>query len=81
MLEMQSLRQDLKSLMVAVMGDPKFNIEGMQQHVGRIGTQVGQLEKDVRGLKTDRIKIVAWVAGLTAGFSIVGSKAIEWLRP
>ena len=80
MLEMQSIRQDLKSLMVAVMGDPKFNIDGMQQHIDQIGVKVCQLEKDVRGLKTDRVKIVAWVSGLAAGFSIIGVKAADWLK-
>lgn len=79
-LEVQTLRQDLRSLMTAVMGDPKFKVDGMQQHIDQISDDLDALKKDVHSLKTDRIKIVAWVSGIAAGCSVAGTKMVEWLR-
>ena len=79
-LEIQSLRQDVKSFNLAMLGDPELGIDGMRQHVDVIRKDVETLKRDVHGLKNDRIKIVAWVSGIAAGCSVAGTKIMEYFK-
>jgi|DEB0MinimDraft_3_1074331.scaffolds.fasta_scaffold185880_2 hypothetical protein len=78
--EIRGFRDDLRSLKVAVMGDPSLRVDGMQQRIDHIAKEVGSLKKDVQGLKNDRVKVVAWVSGIAAGCSVAGTKLVEWFK-
>ena len=77
---MEELRNDLRQLKTAITGDPILKVDGMHQHVDSIRRKVDRLETDVKALKSDKVKIIAWASGLAAGIGAAGSKAIEWVR-
>lgn len=79
-LEIKSVRKDLQSINLAVLGDPEMGLDGMRQHIDAIRKDVEELKKDVHGLKNDRVKIIAWVSGIAAGCSVAGTKLIEYFK-
>lgn len=78
-IEVQGLRSELQEVLLAIKGNEDLKLDGMVQHIEVMNQRLQILEVDVKSLKSDKIKLKAWIAGLATGGGFIGVKISEWI--
>lgn len=78
--ELRETRAHIARIDVAIRGDAQMNVDGLHQHMERLGQRIQVIEKDVGMLKSAKSKVVMWSTGFAAGMGVLGTKIYEWFK-